>query len=220
MATLTLAFKGKTLHVYPLTDGPLTIGRDAGCDIQIDSLAVEPQHARLMIQDNIATLTQCKHDNITYLNHKPVEEQVLEDNDMIRVGKHVLLYHDDDALVEKDDVNLDVIAQPVVQATPPVNHIAKQQPKLSKATNGWLQVMNGKMLGKTFKLRSGLTDLGKLGMLPALIALRSGGYFISNLADDDSLSVADKNIGDTSYPLHDGDVIKLGKITLQFHIQA
>jgi len=220
LATLTLAFKGKTLHVYPLTDGPLTIGRDSGCGIQIDSLAVEPQHARLMVHGNTATLTQCKHDNVTYLNHKPVEEQVLEDNDMIRVGKHVLLYRDDDAPVEKNDVDVDVIVQPAVQATPPVNHVAKQQPKLSQATNGWLQVMNGKMLGKTFKLRSGLTDLGKLGMLPALIALRSGGYFISNLANDDNLSVADKNIGDTSHPLHDGDVIKLGKITLQFHIQA
>lgn len=211
MATLTLAFKGKTLHVYPLQEGLYTIGRDSGCEIQIDSLAIEPQHARLIIKDGVCTLSNSNHENITYLNHKPVNEQVLEDKDIIRVGKHVLIYRDDEIIAEDNTEP----ATAVLANSP----ITKQsQPGITNS--GWLQVINGKMLGKTFKLRSGLTDLGKLGMLPALIALRSGGYFISSLADDGNLSVADKTIGDKSHPLHDGDVIKLGKVALQFHLHA
>jgi len=204
--------------MFPLKDGVVTIGRDPASDIQIDSLAVEPQHARLVINGDSCTLSQGKHDNKTYVNHTPVKEQVLAHNDIIRIGKHVLVYHED-ALVNSDDTAAEITAPPVAE-TFSTSTAAKEQPKTPIETNGWLQVMNGKMLGKTFKLRSGLTDLGKLGMLPALIALRSGGYFISNLADDDSISVADETIGDKSHPLHDGDLIKLGKVTLQFHIQT
>ncbi len=215
MSTLALTFKGKTLHVFPLQDGVLTIGRDPGCDIHIDSLAVEPQHARLMVQDNIHTLTQSNHDNTTYLNHKPIQEANLQNNDVIRIGKHVLIFHEEDNLVEKKQTPITPPVSFSQEPTVVAKQISSRQPK-----NGWLQVISGKMLGKTFKLRSGLTDLGKLGMLPALIALRSGGYFISNLADNESLSVADKEIGNESHPLRDGDVIKLGKVTLQFHLQA
>jgi len=209
LATLTLAFKGKTLQVFPLLDGLVTIGRDDGCDIQIDSLAIEPQHARLVARNNIFTLTQGKHNNTIYLNHKSIGEQVLKHNDILRIGKHSLIFREDSV----DTSNTEQIDSAVTMNPP------SEAAELANNT-GWLQVMNGRMLGKTFKLRSGLTDLGKLGMLPALIALRRSGYFISNLADADTLSVADHNIGNGSHPLQDGDLIKLGKLTLQFHLHS
>lgn len=220
MATLTLAFKGKTLHDYPLKDGLFTIGRDPGCDIQIDSLAVEPQHARLIVQDKIITLADGRHDNSTYLNHKPISEQVLKNNDVIRIGKHVLIYSDRVMATERKSVPTSIHTSTNVQSPTTINAATSEQAKSKVENSGWLQVMSGKKLGRTFKLRAGLTDLGKLGMLPALIALRSSGYFISNLADDNNLSVEDKTIGEKSHPLHDGDVIKSGKVTLQFHLQV
>lgn len=219
MSTLTLTFKGKTLHVYPLKDGVVTIGRDAGCDIQIDSLAVEPQHARLMVDGHTCSITQNKHDNATYLNHKPIQEASLQNKDIIRIGKHVLVFHDNDVLVEKNSSAVNVTSPTFHKET--TTPAVKEQIKSTTSTNGWLQVMNGEKLGQTFKLRSGLTDLGKLGMLPALIALRSSGYYISSLADnDDNLFVSDQTVGSKSHPLQDGDLIKLGKVTLQFHLQA
>jgi len=220
LATLTLAFKGKRLQVFPLKDGLVTIGRDSGNDIHIDSLAVEPQHARLVINDGNCTLFQGKHDNTTYLNHKPIEEHQLEHNDIIRIGKHVLIYNNGDDLgVDNNTPKANNIVKPDNEKVA-VNASNLKQPNSIIPTSGWLQVMNGKMLGKTFKLRSGLTDLGKLGMFPALIALRSSGYYISSLADTDDVSVADEDIGNKSHPLHDGDLIRLGKVTLQFHLQA
>ncbi len=220
MATLTLAFKGKTLQIYPLQDGVLTIGREPGCDIHIDSLAVEPQHARLMVQGEKFVLTQTKHDNTTLINHKPIEEAQLQNNDMIRIGKHVLMFRLDDSVVEQNKSDSNIAKPSAPEQAPSVPSVNEDQVESNTPNHGWLQVMNGKMLGKTFKLRSGLTDLGKLGMLPALIALRRSGYFISNLADSNNLSVSNKAIGDKSHPLHDGDLIKLGKVTLQFHLQA
>ena len=201
--------------MFPLQEGVYTIGRDPGCDIHIDSLAIEPQHARLLCKAEQCILHDGKHDNHTFLNHRPIDEHVLQNNDQIRVGKHVLSFRNDDIATAPGQTSISIDALP----TKPADHI-EEQPQPHTVRNGWLQVMNGKMLGKTFRLQSGLTDLGKLGMLPALIALRSTGYYISKLADDDMLSVADKEIGDKSHPLRDGDVIKLGKVTLQFHLQA
>jgi len=218
MPTLTLAFKGKTLQVLPLEGASIAIGRDVGQDVQIDSLAVEPEHAKINFLDQQWHLLQGDHDNTTFVNHKPVQKHLLQNNDLIRVGKHTLLYRDDDIPVAEGFTltgNEDIA---------PEQHISPQQPDVkstSQATqSGLLQIMNGKNLGKTIKLQSGLTDLGQLGMSPALIALRSDGYFISNLTKDYTLSVGDHEIGDKSWPLHDGDMIKLNQLTLQFHLQA
>ena len=209
MPTLTLAFKGKTLQVLPLSESAVTIGRDPGHDIHIDSLAVEPEHARIELHDNHWVLIQGQHDNTTFVNHKPLHEHPLQNNDLVRIGKHTLQFRDDDPAT----ANID---EPTL-ATPPTG----SSPESPSATaTGLLQVMSGKNLGKTIKLQSGLTDLSKLGMSPALIALRSNGYFISNLAKDYTLSVGDQEIGDKSWPLHDGDMIKLNQLTLQFHLHA
>ena len=217
LPTLTLAFKGQTLQVFPLQDGLLNIGREPSCDIHIDSLAVEPQHARIVIRDQLCTLTQTNTENPTFVNHKPIEEHVLEHNDVIRIGKHTLKYRDETLKTPLEE-------EPAIFTTPTPTPEAIEQVseeiKMPPTNDGWLQVMSGRNLGKIFKLKSGLTDLGKLGMSPVLISLRENGYFISNLADDDPLRVADKDIGEKSHPLNDGDVIKIGKLTLQFHLHA
>lgn len=221
MPTLTLAFKNKILQVFPLEDGLVNIGREPSCDIHIDSLAIEPQHARIVVRDKLCTISQGNSDNPTFVNHKPIDEYVLQDNDIIRIGKHTLRYRDEDLQAPLDNEQTEFTTTPPQTVEQPIAASVKKTPKpTNPITAGWLQVMSGKNLGKTFKLQSGLTDLGTLGMAPALIALRQGGYFISNLTQDNELRVADQSIGDKSHPLHDGDVIKIGRLTLQFHLHA
>lgn len=91
MPTLTLAFKGNTLHVFPLHDGLMTIGREPSSDIHIDSLAVSPQHARILLQGGKCVL-QNNTGEETFVNHQAVDEQALQDNDLIQIGKHTLRY--------------------------------------------------------------------------------------------------------------------------------
>ena len=47
MAKLTLSFKDRKLKVFALAPGECVIGRDPGCTIAIDSLAVASRHARI-----------------------------------------------------------------------------------------------------------------------------------------------------------------------------
>jgi len=195
----------------------MSIGREPSCDIHIDSLAVEPLHARIVNRDNTSTITQSSPDNPTFVNHKPITETILEHNDIIRIGKHTLRFRDEVLPTSIDKEQTEFTATPVESSSRPTATAIEATPEPSA---GWLQVMSGKNLGKTFKLHSGLTDLGTLGMTPALIALRRGGYFISNLTQDNKLSVADQDIGEKSHPLQDGDLIKIGRLTLQFHLHA
>lgn len=209
MPTLTLAFKGNTLQVIPLHDGLMRIGREPSCDIHIDSLAISPQHARLLLRDGECTL-QSNTGEETFVNHLPVSEQVLQDNDLIRIGKHTLLYTNDAEPLAKIDHSTTASAHEPTPAPPPAT---------SNNSEGCLQVINGKHLGKTIKLRSGMTDLGKVGIAPALISLRRDGYYIANLGENDNLHVGDENIGERTWPLKDGDLIQIDKLKLQFYLE-
>jgi hypothetical protein len=209
--TLTLAFKGSTLQVIPLHDGLMTIGREPSCDIHIDSLAIAPQHARILMQNGKCTL-QSNTGEETFINQQPVTEQALEDNDLIRIGKHTLRYANAGTpLHEIDHSTIAWAPEAVSESTPP--------PVTGNNSDGCLQVLNGTHLGKTIKLRSGMTDLGKAGIAPALISLRRDGYYIANLGEDNNLQVGNENIGERTWPLKNGDLIQINKLKLQFHLE-
>lgn len=205
MAKLTLSFKGKLMKVIHIKDGPMTIGRDPSCDIHIDSLAVHPLHARLMTRDGRTTLQDSDSPDGTFVNHQRVDELELSDKDIIRVGKHVLRY------ILTNDLTLPH-AETDIDDTP----VSPAKEKDNRT--GWLQILSGKHLGKTVKLKSSLTDLGKQGLQPALIALRNEGYFISSLSSDE-IRVGDNSIGETSHLLNDGDMIHIGETQMQFYLQ-
>ena len=52
MPKLTLTFKGHIIDVFHLEKGETRIGRDEGCEIHIDSLAIAPQQALIRPIDN------------------------------------------------------------------------------------------------------------------------------------------------------------------------
>lgn len=216
MPTLTLAFKGNTLQTFPLHDGLMTIGREPSSDIHIDSLAVSPQHARVLLQSGKCVL-QNNAGEETFVNHQLVSEQTLEDNDLIRIGKHTLRYiSEGEALPEIDHL---ASASPVTPEPEPVAPVPAATPERTSHKEGLLQVLSGSDLGKTIKLRSGMTDLGKAGIAPVLISLRRDGYYIANLGENDNLLIGDENIGEKTWPLMDGDLIQIDKLKLQFHLE-
>lgn len=213
MPTLTLAFKGNTLQVIPLRDGLTTIGREPSCDIHIDSLAIAPQHARLIMRDGQCTLQGTTGEE-TFINHQPVTEHVLENNDLIRIGKHTLRYASAGEMPREVAHTSSASAESPTPAPAPA-----AQPVAPLNREGSLQVLSGSHLGKMIKLRNGMTDLGKLGIAPVLISLRRDGYYIANLGEADNVSIRDVYIGAKTWPLKDGDLILIDKLKLQFHLE-
>jgi len=205
LAKLALSFKGKLLKQFPLRTGNWSIGRDSGCDLSIDSLAVSPVNARLHYTDGVATLEALPDTADVFINHQKISKQALVDNDMIRIGKHTLTYSVDDY-------------QDTIAST---ENNTEREPEPSPIENksGWLQVLSGTNVGKTIHLKSSLTDLGKLGIQPALIARHRDGYYISSLSDDVAVKVNESMIGGHRTLLDDGVIIHIDKVQLQFYLQ-
>lgn len=197
MSRLTLSFKDKILKVIPVTTGEMVIGSDPGCDIHIDSLAVRARHAVIVSRDGGSVLRDLDSPEGTFVNGQKVSEHSLKDGDLIQVGKHTLGFAHN---AEYDQVDSDSVFA-----------------KTSQPKDGWLQIMTGSNVGKSISLARKLTNLGKAGVQMAVIARRNDGYFLSHLEGKPPL-VGDVAIGDTAWPLKDGDVIQIGNVKMQFYL--
>jgi len=74
--------KGETFRVAP---GTTLIGRDPSCDVALSESAVSRQHARIEHREDQWTVRNLSP-NGTRLNKKSIDEAVLSDGDVIRVG--------------------------------------------------------------------------------------------------------------------------------------
>lgn len=212
MSKLTLSFKGRVLRVFPLQQGSMTIGSDPGSDIHIDSLAVEPSHARIETHGQDAILFDLNSPEGTYIGTNRISEQKLADGDLIRVGKHTLTYNYEEAsILHANESSTSIDIHPVAEELEEM-HAAEE------TKQGWLQILTGQNLGKTLSLNRSMTNLGKPGVATAVITRRHDGYFISHLEGKKSPMVGDREIGEHSVKLNDGDTITIGNVKMQFYL--
>lgn len=80
------------LKEYVLGTESLTIGRHEGNSIQIDSMAVSSNHARIDFDDGGYLITDLGSTNGTFVNGKRISKATLKPNDWVSVGKHILTY--------------------------------------------------------------------------------------------------------------------------------
>lgn len=198
MAKLTLFFKDRKLKVFALDQRAATIGRDQDCTIQIDSLAVEPQHARLEPEPEGLRIVPIEPLTSISVNHQPHDSWRLENGDRIQIGKHELVFDAD---------------TPAITADPAVT-------PLRKLATGWLQIMSGSHLGRTIRLDRAMTRLGKSGTGNAVIARREDGYYLSHLEGATPPCINGQSIGEISAPLKDGDRLDIGGLILHFFLDA
>ena len=215
MSKLTLSFKGRVLKVYPLLEGELLIGHNPACYLYIDSLALEPKHARIMTNNQQSTLYDLNTPEGTFVNQQRIKEHKLRDGDLILIGKHTLSYKFEDvsgAGLAVPDFSSRTGNQPPVNDSPPANKTIQEGLR-----SAWLQILNGQNLGKTLSLNRKMTNLGKPGIAAAVIARRSEGYFLSHLEGKHPPTVCSSPIGKQSHKLIDGDIIQIGNVKMQFY---
>ena len=211
MSKLTLSFKGKVLKVFPVLKGSMMLGSDPGCTIHIDSLALQPEHAQIDTVNNESVIRDLNTDEGTFIGQTKLESlHPLKDGDVIRVGKHTLAY----SFSEEITSEADAVHENLVEEEPaPIKMEAQEK------TQGWLQILNGANLGKTMSLNKSMTNLGKPGVSTAVITKRQDGYFISQLEGNHPLLIKNKELGEKSQQLTDGDTIQIGNIKMQFYIE-
>ncbi|CAG4883936.1 conserved protein of unknown function [Georgfuchsia toluolica] len=92
MAKLILSMDGLTLNEIPLSKERTIIGRKPHNDIQIDNLAISGEHAVVVKVLNDCFLEDLNSTNGTFVNGQSVKKHLLQNNDVIELGKYRLKY--------------------------------------------------------------------------------------------------------------------------------
>jgi len=75
-----------------LTKDRTTLGRRPYNDIVIDNLAVSGEHAVVLMVGNEVHLEDLNSTNGTYINGKAARKQILQNHDLVEVGKYKLKF--------------------------------------------------------------------------------------------------------------------------------
>ena len=92
MAKLILSLEGHAIREVELNKERMTIGRKPHNDIQIENLAVSGEHASITTILNDSFLEDVDSTNGTLVNGSSVKKHVLQNGDIIEIGKFRLEY--------------------------------------------------------------------------------------------------------------------------------
>lgn len=92
MAKLILSLEGSTIREVPLDKERIMIGRKPSNEIQIENLAVSGEHACIVTILNDSFLEDMGSTNGTLVNGNQIKKHILQNNDVIEIGKYKLKY--------------------------------------------------------------------------------------------------------------------------------
>ncbi len=223
MPRLILSMDGLVLKEMPLEKERTTIGRKPHNDIQIDNLAISGEHAAIVTIQDDAFLEDLNSTNGTYVNGQPVKKHVLQNNDVVELGKYRLKFltehsagasEQDEAMAFGSAVSVEASA---ASATAPSG-----EPAVAPASNvvGMIQILSGTHAGRTLELSKSLTTLGKPGTQVAVITRRPHGYFITHVEGTVFPVVNGHSLDAQAHRLNDHDIIEIAGVKMEFFSQA
>ena len=77
---------------YNLNSASLVIGRSSKCDIQIDQESISRNHSKIVNTGKSILIRDLGSTNGTYVNDEPVDEYVLRDGDLIKIGQTIFKF--------------------------------------------------------------------------------------------------------------------------------
>lgn len=231
MAKLVLSMNGSVLGNYFLEKERFSVGRKLTCDIQINDQGVSKEHAVILTVGNDQILEDLGSTNGTQVNGQTVKRQILQNGDVIEVGRYRLKYVSQKAMPDMDfDKTLVTPAfdRTKLRQEGAVKDAADTQSistAMANARNvrtifplGAVRGISGEVAGREIELAHPITALGKPGG-SAIISRRPAGYFITHVAGTKHPIVNGKSIGDAPFPLDNLDQIEVGMDKLQFYLK-
>lgn len=77
---------------YNLNTNSVVVGRSSKCDIQIDQESISRNHSKIVNTGKSILVRDLGSTNGTYVNDEPIEEYVLRDGDLIKVGRTIFKF--------------------------------------------------------------------------------------------------------------------------------
>ncbi len=210
MAKLTVFFKDKAIHSGLFSSGIVHIGRDETNDLTIDSLSVAPAHAVIIIRDEDCTIKQLNNEFPLVINGRPIESCVLNNNDIISMGKHDIVFNTIEPL-EPLAAKSELVEEDL--KFPSLDIDGEQQIPTAN-----LQFLSGNNIGKILQLKKPMTRLGHDGDGVIAISRRKEGYFVSVLENSGKITINKEPLNDNIVKLNTNDVLVINNTSLQFFL--
>ncbi len=91
-ACLVVIYGSDLGRKYNLDAATLVLGRSSKCDIQIDQESVSRAHSKIVNTGKSIRIRDLGSTNGTYVNDEPIEEHVLADGDLIKIGRTIFKF--------------------------------------------------------------------------------------------------------------------------------
>lgn len=208
MAKLTVFFKDKAIYSSLFENGIAHIGRDETNDLTIDSLAVAPVHAVIIVRGDDCTIKQLNDEFPLIINGEKIKACNLNNNDTISMGKHDIIFNTTESVEFSTASNsLDDVKSLNQEIDGDLNTLS-----------GNLQIMSGNNIGKILQLKKPMMRFGHDGSGVIAISKRKDGYFVSVLDNNGKITVNNEPLNDKSLKLNTNDVLVIDNTSLQFFL--
>ena len=218
MPKMIVSIDGVVIREVQLTKDRTTLGRRPYNDIVIDNLAVSGEHALLQMAGNQVYLEDLNSTNGTYVNGKVIKKQLLQNGDIVEVGKYQIRFVDGPVNAEPTRSEPAKVAPPA-----PVETAASSAPTNFTTLPGEpdevqasIRVLSGVAAGREVALSKVVTTIGKPGIAIAAITRRKNGFVIHHVEGADIPVLNGNQIGAEPVTLKNGDLIGLAGIQMQF----
>jgi pSer/pThr/pTyr-binding forkhead associated (FHA) protein len=215
MAKFTLYFKDKPIHSGIYDAGVIHIGRDETNELVVDSLAVAPAHAVVIIKEDSCIVKQLNEKFPLLINNQATKEWSLQNNDVINVGKHYIVYTLTESFLDSETF----VAPPTFSHDVDVQALNQKLEQGGRQQEANLQIMDGPHIGRILPLKKAMTRLGHDGAGIIVIARRKDGYYVSALQGHNGLAVNKQPLGENTVLLQHNDVIEVDKTPMQFFLE-
>jgi pSer/pThr/pTyr-binding forkhead associated (FHA) protein len=235
MAKVILSLEGSVIREMNLDKERVTIGRKPQNDIQIENLAVSSEHARIVTILNDSFLEDLGSTNGTLVNGNPIKKHILQNNDVIEIGKYMLKYVSDASAGQTSAEDFErtmVLRMPAaaprptapprtdtltrMAAAPPVAAPAPAAPPVAAGPQACIQIMSGPGVGRELTLTKNLTTLGKPGVQVAVITKRPQGYFITHVEGGNFPILNGTKLDAQAHALNNHDLIEIAGVRMEF----
>jgi FHA domain. len=211
MPKLTVFFKDKAIYSSLFENGIAHIGRDETNDLTIDSLAVAPVHAVIVVRNDDCTIKQLNDEFPLIINGEQIKTCNLNNNDTISMGKHDIIFNTTESVEPSTTVSNSLIDENVKALNQEIDSELN-------SPSGSLQIMSGNNIGKILQLKKPMMRFGHDGSGVIAISRRKEGYFVSVLDNSGKITVNNEPLNDKSLKLNTNDVLVIDNTSLQFFL--
>ena len=206
MAKFTVFFKDKPIHSSIFESGVVHIGRDETNDLTIDSLAIAPAHAAVIVSDSESSIKQLNADFPLIINGEQLKKCQLKSGDAITLGKHRIMYSSTEAVAPTSPSMQEPENETLNQELSNHDHLPEAN----------FQVMSGKHIGRLVPLKKTMTRFGRNGSGVIIVTRRKEGYYVSMLEHDEHIKINSAPLADKTILLKNNDELIVDNVPMQF----